>query len=46
MAASHRIRNVVVHEYMRIDLETVWSIVTERLPPLKQQIARILAELP
>ena len=39
-------RNVVVHDYLGLKYEKVWSIIVERLPTLKQQIARILSELP
>lgn len=38
-------RNVVVHDYLALNYEKVWEIVVHRLPTLKQQIARILAEL-
>jgi uncharacterized protein with HEPN domain len=34
-------RNLLVHEYFRVDLELVWSIVEQQLPILKAQIARI-----
>ena len=31
-------RNLVVHEYLRLDLSFVWEIVTEDLPLLKRAI--------
>jgi uncharacterized protein with HEPN domain len=34
-------RNLVVHEYLRIDLEFIWQIVTSDLPALKQQICQL-----
>jgi uncharacterized protein with HEPN domain len=34
-------RNLLVHEYFRVDLKLVWSIVEQQLPILKAQIARI-----
>jgi uncharacterized protein with HEPN domain len=37
-------RNVVVHEYTRIDLDVVWDIVTERIPVLEKQIERVASE--
>lgn len=37
-------RNVVVHEYTRIDLDVVWEIVTERIPALEKQIERVGSE--
>ncbi len=35
-------RNLLVHEYFRIDLELVWRIVENQLPELKTQITAIL----
>jgi uncharacterized protein with HEPN domain len=35
-------RNVLVHEYFRIDLETVWRILEQDLPGLKLRVASIL----
>jgi uncharacterized protein with HEPN domain len=37
-------RNVVVHDYLGIDLDLVWQIVVERVPELELQIKRILDE--
>ncbi len=34
-------RNLIVHEYFRIDLKLVWKIVEQELPILKKQIAKI-----
>ncbi len=36
-------RNLLVHEYFRIDLELVWQIVAQEIPKLKQQINSILS---
>jgi uncharacterized protein with HEPN domain len=36
-------RNVLVHEYFRVDTEIVWNVVVRELPDLKQKIRRILA---
>ena len=38
-------RNLLAHEYDKVDHETVWSITVERLPRLKQQIDAWAAEL-
>ena len=38
------IRNVLIHEYFRVDLELVWRIVRRRLPTLKRHIEALLAE--
>lgn len=37
-------RNLLVHEYFRVDLKLIWQIVTKEVPPLKQQINSILQE--
>jgi len=37
-------RNVVVHDYLGVDLEIVWRIVTERIPELQGQVERIVYE--
>ena len=34
-------RNLIVHEYFRIDLKLVWKIVEKELPLLKKQIKKI-----
>ena len=38
-------RNILVHEYFRIDSDTVWTVVEAHLTPLEDQAQRILAEL-
>lgn len=38
-------RNILVHEYFRIDPETVWAAVQIRLPALEQRVRTILAEI-
>lgn len=38
-------RNLVVHEYFRVNLDTVWSITQEEIPNLKQKINQILSDL-
>lgn len=36
-------RNILVHEYFRVDLVIVWQIVDREIPRLKSQIRAILA---
>ncbi|ANV91284.1 HepT-like ribonuclease domain-containing protein [Picosynechococcus sp. PCC 8807] len=36
-------RNLLVHEYFRVDLEIVWQIVENQIPRLKTQIDNILS---
>ena len=38
-------RNILIHAYFGIDLETVWRTVQEDLPPLLDSISRMLAKL-
>ncbi len=35
-------RNILVHEYFRIDLKAVWKIINRDLVDLKNQVAKIL----
>jgi len=39
------LRNFVIHGYDLVDLGVVWRTVQDDLPPLRQQIARILSDL-
>jgi uncharacterized protein with HEPN domain len=39
-------RNIVVHEYFRVNLDLVWAIVEREIPTLKAQITKILGESP
>ncbi len=38
-------RNVLVHDYLNVDYDLVWGIVTRKLPSLKEDVARMLEEL-
>jgi uncharacterized protein with HEPN domain len=38
-------RDKLIHEYSGVDLEIVWAVVTEELPPLMPEIARFAREL-
>lgn len=38
-------RNVIVHDYLGIDLKEIWDIVQRDLPNLKDSIRAILDEL-
>ena len=35
-------RNILVHQYWRVDLEVVWRTITQSLPPLNAELAQIL----
>lgn len=39
-------RNILVHDYFRINQNIVWETIEQHLPTLKVEIERILAELP
>jgi len=39
------LRNVLVHEYFRINTDIVWAVVEDDLPSLKQQIEVVLQEI-
>ena len=38
-------RNVVIHGYFRVDLDTVWKVIKKDLPVLKKQIQKIKEDL-
>jgi uncharacterized protein with HEPN domain len=38
-------RNILVHEYFRIDPEIVWSAMEIQLPALEERVRAILAEI-
>ena len=37
-------RNKLIHEYFGVDLEIVWSVVQEELPPLESPLKKLLSE--
>jgi len=40
-----RSRNIIAHEYEKIDFEIIWKIITIYLPPLKVTLERILKDI-
>ncbi len=36
-------RNVLVHDYLGIDLERIWAVVQQDVPALKESLSRLLA---
>lgn len=36
------LRDVLIHDYMGVDLMTVWKVVKERLPGVKVQVERLV----
>jgi uncharacterized protein with HEPN domain len=39
-------RNVIVHDYLGLNLDRIWQIATENVPALRPHIDRIAADLP
>ena len=39
------LRNILVHDYLGVNLREVWQLLATRLPPLKDTIQRILGDL-
>lgn len=39
------LRNILIHEYFRVDDKSIWDIITVNLPPLKENLQEILSEL-
>ena len=37
-------RNILVHDYLGLDLQLIWSVVEKRLPPLRLEIERMLED--
>ena len=38
------LRDILIHDYFGIDLDIVWDIVQNKLPPLAAEVRRILEE--
>lgn len=38
-------RNVLVHDYLGIDMDLVWTVVTQDIPEFKGKITKILGKL-
>jgi len=38
-------RNVLVHDYLGLNPERIWDVVTIHLPPLEHQVARMITNL-
>ena len=36
------LRDVLIHDYMGVDLMTVWKVVKERLPEVKKRVGRLV----
>ena len=39
-----RMRNVLAHDYYKLNIQTVWEVVQHDLPPLREQITHYLAD--
>lgn len=38
-------RDKLIHEYFGVDLEIVWQVVTNELPPLQPRLKKMLADI-
>ncbi len=36
------LRDVLIHDYMGVDLMTVWKVVKERLPEVKERVGKLV----
>ena len=36
-------RNVLVHDYLGLDIQQIWQVIENRLPDLKEQIESIIS---
>ena len=39
-------RNILVHHYFAVNPDEIWAVVEVNIPPLKQELERILAQYP
>ena len=39
------LRNLVIHEYFGVDDFTIWNVIKINLPPLKEKIIALIAEI-
>lgn len=39
-------RNILVHHYFAIDPDAIWTVLEVNIPPLKEELERILREFP
>jgi uncharacterized protein with HEPN domain len=38
-------RNILIHEYFAVDLQTVWRTIVDDLPALESVLAELLSQL-
>ena len=36
------LRDILIHAYFGIDLEIIWGIIAEKLPPLKKKVLKLI----
>jgi uncharacterized protein with HEPN domain len=39
------LRDVLIHDYLRVDLEEVWGVISDYLPELKDKVEKIVEEM-
>lgn len=40
------LRDILIHDYLKVDLEEVWSVVENDLPQLKLQVVQMIQNFP
>lgn len=46
LAAAYQMRNALIHDYFKVDLEIVWKTVEKDLPELYEQVRALVQNLP
>ncbi|MEO1288419.1 MAG: HepT-like ribonuclease domain-containing protein, partial [Chloroflexota bacterium] len=39
------LRNIITHEYFRLNLKLIWDVIENELPKLKEQVKEILEDI-
>jgi uncharacterized protein with HEPN domain len=39
------LRDILIHAYFGVDLEMIWDVVKNKLPPLEESVSELLAEI-
>ena len=39
------VRDILIHAYFSVDLDILWEIIKEKLPPFRKRVVRIIGEL-
>ena len=39
------VRDILIHAYFSVDLDILWEIIKEKLPPFKRRVVQIMGEI-